>query len=423
MDRTDTGGRLPSAGPGHIGYQTVGYQSRGARIAGIVFTGVWLFYLIGSVVDLFNHHHSALYIAVGLTIIVVFCVIYLILVPSWPDPRPYTLPGLAVLAMLAVAACVIYGGTGAVVLWIFLSSASGLLVPSPRWAVRAVVACIACYVVFSVTGHVGMTDFLSNVLPVVFVGLGMIGLRRQFRLTAELAQAREEVAQLAASEERLRLARDMHDLTGQSLSMITLKSELAARLLGRLPAGDDRDRVQDEIEQVAAVSRQTLRDIREAISGYRRPTLAVEVITARTALASAGIAARDEPDVTVLSGTFDPDVEAALAWCLREAVTNVVRHSGAKNCCISLARRAGTMTLTVRDDGTGLTGPTADRERANAQGSGLHGMSERLSAVGGTLQLRPDLRPGFSLIATAPTVLEHGPEPAPAAPEVTSSTV
>jgi len=421
MNRTDTGIEPPHES------LVAGYQSRAARIAGIIFTGVWLLYLIGPVVDLSTSHRSPLYIAAGLTIIVVFSVIYLILVPSWPAPRRYTLPGLAVLALLATAACVIYGGMGAVSLWIFMSSASGLLVASRPWAVRAVIGCIVGYLIFSVTGHVGMTDFLSNLLPVLLIGFGMIGLRRQFQLTAELATAREEVAQLAASEERLRLARDMHDLTGQSLSMITLKSELAARLLGRLPASENRDRVQDEIEQVAAVSRQTLRDIREAISGYRRPTLAVEVITARTALASAGIAARDEPEVTMLSGTFDPGVEAALAWCLREAVTNVVRHSGAKNCWISLARRAGTMTLTVRDDGTGLNGQGHGQDQGadkdNARGSGLHGMSERLSAVGGTLQLRPDLRPGFSLIATVPTVLEHGREPAPAAPEVTSSTV
>jgi two-component system sensor histidine kinase DesK len=280
--------------------------------------------------------------------------------------------------------------------------------------VRAVAACIVCYVIFSATSHVTSTDFLSNLLPVLFIGFAMIGLRRQVQLTSELERAREEVAQLAASEERLRLARDMHDLTGQSLSMITLKSELAARLLGRLPGSAERDRVQDEIEQVAAVSRQTLRDIREAISGYRRPTLAVEVITARTALASAGIAARDEADLMVLSGTFDPDAEAALAWCLREAVTNVVRHSGASNCDISLTSRAGAMSLTVRDDGTGLADAASPRDRA---GSGLHGMSERLSAVGGTLELRPDLRPGFCLIATVPAIPLAPARPA----QVTSS--
>ncbi len=197
----------------------------------------------------------------------------------------------------------------------------------------------------------------------------------------------------------------MHDLTGQSLSMITLKSELAARLLGLLPESRERDRVQDEIEQVAAVSRQTLRDIREAISGYRRPTLAVEVITARAALASAGIAARDDADLTLLSGTFDPEAEAALAWCLREAVTNVVRHSGAKNCYLSLSRPAGTISLTVRDDGTGHTPPPGRGTQPLPVGSaphssGLRGMSERLSAVGGSLEVRPDLHPGFSLTAT-----------------------
>src|SRR6202023_3916150 len=102
----------------------------------------------------------------------------------------------------------------------------------------------------------------------------------QITLMHELAQARGTVAKLAANEERLRLARDMHDLTGQSLSVITLKSELAARLLSRLPGSPERDRVRDEVEQVAAVSRQTLHDIREAISGYRRPTLAGEILTA-----------------------------------------------------------------------------------------------------------------------------------------------
>ena len=257
---------------------------------------------------------------------------------------------------------------------------------------------------------------LLVLIPVVFVGITMSGFRVQMKLMWELRQAREEVAKHAASEERLRLARDMHDLTGQSLSMITLKSELAARLLQRLPEGPDRDRVADEIQQVAAVSRQTLHDIREALSGYRRPTLAVEIITARSALESAGIAPHDDPELTLLSGTFDPDAEAALAWCLREAVTNVIRHSGAKNCFIRLIRHDETQTLSlqVRDDGRGCPGGNADGEAAEAAdpagspaeipagtGTGLHGMSERLCAVGGGLELRPGAQ-GFCLVATVP---------------------
>jgi len=393
------------------------YPNRGALIAGTFFTGVWLLYLISAVAWLVSHHYSAPYVAGGLAIIAMFCVLYLVLVPTWPTPAPYKLPGLAALALIAAIFCLFYGQTGAVGLWIFVSSACGLLVANRGWALRAVLGCIACYVVFSVTTHVHGSDFLGNLLPAVFIGLAMIGLRHQAVLTNELTQAREEVAQLAASEERLRLARDMHDLTGQSLSMITLKSELAARLLGRLPESGERDRVKDEIEEVAAVSRQTLRDIREAISGYRRPTLAVEIITARAALTSAGIEVRDDPDLTLLSGTFDPDAEAALAWALRESVTNVVRHSGATSCRISLARSGRTLSLTVRDDGTGhlhcppaaasdQAGPAGPAgHRPVAEGSGLRGMSERLSAVGGTLELRPDAHPGFCLIATVPATV------------------
>src|SRR6185437_1952596 len=382
-------------------------NSRAARILSTLFTGIWLLYLIGPMVDLFTGHYSAPYQWSGLAILVVFAAIYVSVVPQWALTPRYAVHSLVAMAALAVAACVVFSCLGAVALWIFMGSACGLLVPNRVWAVRAVTGCIVGYVLFSVTGHVSMADFLGDLLPVVFVGFSMIGLRRQIELTQELSRAREEVVHLAASEERLRLARDMHDLTGQSLSMITLKSELAARLLGRLPASAERDRVRDEIDQVAAVSRQTLRDIREAISGYRRPTLAVEIITARTALASAGIAARDGAELTMLSGTFDLDAEAALAWCLREAVTNVVRHSGATNCYISLTRRADAMSLTVRDDGNGHSpsggyGTQPSPADSLPHSSGLRGMSERLSAVGGTLEVRPDLHPGFSLTATVP---------------------
>jgi len=396
------------------GSPAVGYHSRAAQTVGHLFTGVWLLYLVAPTVDLITGDGSEPYRWGGVTIIVVFSATYLLVVPNWPSPSRYALPGLAALAALAVVACLLYGGSGASTFWIFVSSAAGLLVVNRRWAMYAVLASGVCYTIFCLTGHVDRTDFLVNLLPTVLVGLGMIGLRRQFQLTAELARARAEVAQLAASEERLRLARDLHDLTGQSLSMITLKSELAAKLLRRLPDGGDRDRALAEAEEVAAVSRQTLHDIREAISGYRRPTLAVEVITARAALESAGITTHDDAELTLLSGTFDPDVEAALAWCLREAATNVIRHSGAQNCRVSLTRQAGRLCLEVRDDGPGpgagagagpgtgrAGGPGAAPARA---GTGLRGMSERLSALGGHLEVRPSAR-GFHLTVSVPADL------------------
>ncbi len=391
------------------------------RSPGTFFTGIWLLYLVGGVADLVSHHYGAPYVAGGLAIIVAFCLLYLVLVPTWPTPSRYKLPGLAALALLAVVFCLFYGQTGAVGLWIFVSSASGLLLANRGWALRAVLGCVICYLVFSLTTHVHGTDFLSNVLPAVFIGLAMIGLRHQVELTAQLSQAREEVAQLAASEERLRLARDMHDLTGQSLSMITLKSELAARLLGRLPQsgptgpGQGRDRAGRGGQQADAAGHprgdQRVPAADPGRRDHHRPRR----------LGQRGHRRLDDAELTLLSGTFDPDAEAPLAWCLREAVTNVVRHSGATNCHISLAQRGGTMSLTVRDDGTGhiprppaaagdqagAAGPAGDR-RPVPEGSGLRGMSERLSAVGGTLELRPDARPGFCLIATVPTTVAAG---------------
>jgi two-component system sensor histidine kinase DesK len=389
-------------------WEPAGQRGWAAWAAAYGFTGVWLLYLIAPLVDLFTGHYSALYQWGGLAIIVAFSAIYLFAVPNWAYAPRYSLPAVAALAALAVTASALYGGAGASTLWIFVSAASGLLIVNRRVAVGAVLASGACYTIFCLTGHVDSEDFLLNLMPTVLIGLGMIGLRRQFQLTAELARARGEVAQLAASEERLRLARDLHDLTGQSLSMITLKSELAAKLLRRLPDGGDRDRALAEAQEVAAVSRQTLHDIREAISGYRRPTLAVEIITARSALESAGITTHDDAELTLLSGTFDPDVEAALAWCLREAATNVIRHSGARNCHVSLSRRADGLCLEVRDDGPGTgtgtsagPGPGPVGPVAEHSGTGLRGMSERLSALGGHLEVQPSDR-GFRLIASVP---------------------
>jgi len=255
-------------------------------------------------------------------------------------------------------------------------------------------------------------------LPVLLVGVAMVGFRMQVLLMHELAQARETVAKLAANSERLRLARDMHDLTGQSLSMITLKSDLAAKRLARLPASAERDAVLGDIGDIGRVSRQTLHDIREAVSGYRRPTLAIEVITAGSTLEAAGLRFDDDPELTLRSGTFDADAEAALAWCLREAVTNVIRHSGARICRARLIRQAGELSLEVTDDGRGpadggafpaaepLAGSWPGAQAPDApRGSGLRGMSERLSAVGGRLSLgpaEPGRGHGFRLTATVP---------------------
>ncbi len=307
------------------------------------FSGIWLVYLIQPVADLFGGGHSVLWTAGGLLLTVAFCVLYLpVLMFTDTHPRHAGL-GLLGLAVVASVACLIYG-SGWTSLWIYVSAAGGMVLTSlldRRRASLGIFVISALYLLFCWITHLDLGDSLAMLLPVLLIGLAMIGFRLQISLMRELRQARGTVAKLAANEERLRLARDMHDLTGQSLSMITLKSELAAKRLSKLPPSAERDAALTELGDIGAVSRQTLQDIREAVSGYRRPTLAIEVITARHALDAAGIDLDDDAELTLHSGTFDPDAEAVLAWCLREAVTNVIRHSRAKHCRIRLAMHAG----------------------------------------------------------------------------------
>jgi two-component system sensor histidine kinase DesK len=369
------------------------------------FSAVWLIYLIQPVADLFDakHPHSPLYQGVAVALVAAFCVLYVFLLSVWWQNRTRGRVGLLALAGLATAISLAYGAEWTSI-FIYVSSAAGFIIWDRRRALLAVGAITVAYVVLSEIVHTKSGDLWGELLPVALIGFAMIGFKMQIVLNQQLRQARGEVAKLAASEERLRLARDMHDLTGQSLSLITLKSELAAKRLSRLPASPEVDAVAD----IGRVSRQTLQDIREAVSGYRRPTLAVEIITARTSLEAAGIALDDDPALMTRSGTFNPDAEAALAWCLREAATNVIRHSGAQHCRIRLTERRDELSLEISDDGRGLPESIAG---ATPTGSGLHNMSERLSAVGGRFSAGPGRGGrGFRLVASVP--LGDGPEDA-----------
>jgi two-component system, NarL family, sensor histidine kinase DesK len=380
------------------------------------FSGVWLIYLIGPVADLFavKAHHSPLYQAIAVALVAAFCVLYVFLLGIWWQNRARGRVGLAALAGLAVAMSLAYGADWTS-LFIYVSAAVGFIIWDRRRALLAVAACTVAFVVLSEVEHVTSDNLWSELLPVALIGFAMIGFKMQIVLNQQLRQARGEVAKLAANEERLRLARDMHDLTGQSLSLITLKSELAVKRLSRLPASPEVDAVAAELSDIGRVSRQTLHDIREAVSGYRRPTLAVEIITARTSLEAAAIQLDDDPALMTRSGTFDAEAEAALAWCLREAATNVVRHSGAQHCRIRLTERRHELSLEVTDDGRGVT---AD---GTGTGSGLHNMSERLSAVGGRFSAGPGRDGhGFRLVATVPLTSDEPAGTRPISPAATA---
>jgi two-component system, NarL family, sensor histidine kinase DesK len=380
------------------------------------FSGVWLVYLIGPVAELFKvkYHHSPLYQAIAVALVAAFCVLYVFLLGIWWQNRTRGRVGLAALAGLAVAMSLAYGA-GWTSLFIYVSAAVGFIIWDLRRALLAVAACTVAFVVLSEVEHVTSDNLWSELLPVALIGFAMIGFKMQIVLNQQLRQARGEVAKLAANEERLRLARDMHDLTGQSLSLITLKSELAVKRLSRLPASPEVDAVAAELSDIGRVSRQTLHDIREAVSGYRRPTLAVEIITARTSMEAAAIQLDDDPALMTRSGTFDGEAEAALAWCLREAATNVVRHSGAQHCRIRLTERRHELSLEVSDDGRGVA---AD---GTGTGSGLHNMSERLSAVGGRFSAGPGRDGhGFRLVATVPLTSDEPAGTGPISPAATA---
>src|SRR5438874_7450470 len=223
------------------------------------------------------------------------------------------------------------------------------------------------------------------IVPVVVLfGGSTMGLRYLLDTLSELRAARAEIAQHAAGQERYRIARDLHDLLGHSLSLITLKGELATRLL---PEGV---RGTAEVRDIVTLSRDAMRQVREAVSGYRQPTLATELTAARVAFQAAGI----DVDVRQNVGALDRGAEAVLGWVIREATTNVIRHSEAKHCRIALMRRDGQVEIDIVNDGRSVLEMPA--------GNGLRGLAERLDLLGGTLGTSALPGGGFRLHATIP---------------------
>ncbi len=219
--------------------------------------------------------------------------------------------------------------------------------------------------------HIGWPNAFISIFLVIVVGGGNIYFAEQRRADCKLRAALEENVTLAAVAERERIARDLHDVLGHTLSVIVLKAELAGRLVSLDPA-----RAISEMADVEQTSRAALAEIREAIGGYRSRGLAAEIDAARHTLDAAGVTlhAEDKPD----RESFSPQEETALALALREAVTNIVRHARAANCRLFFVAEAGHRRLVVEDDG---------QQTAIREGNGLHGMRERIESLGGRLQL------------------------------------
>jgi two-component system sensor histidine kinase DesK len=201
--------------------------------------------------------------------------------------------------------------------------------------------------------------------------LSLLGITRQIVSNRALRDAQAQIATLAAAEERARLARDLHDVLGHSLTVVAVKSELAGRLVEREPA-----RALAEIKDIESLARTALADLRAAVTSYREMSLDSELAAARTALEAAGIAANLPPDAS----TVDEDLRPLFGWALREGVTNVIRHSGAKQCWVELEPRR----LSVRDNGSGVVqdGHVVARRASGHTGNGLTGLGERAAEFG-----------------------------------------
>ena len=229
-----------------------------------------------------------------------------------------------------------------------------------------------------------VTTSTGQLLNELLVGFATVAGRLLVEANQQLSQAREQIARLAVGEERLRFARDLHDLLGHSLSVIALKSELAGRLIKSAPG-----LAAHEVDDIETVAREALREVRDAVAGYRQPTLAAELAGAREVLTAAAI----ECHIDQEHGGLPPAIEAVLAWTVREGATNVMRHSQATRCAIRISNKDGHVTVDVVDDGRGGM-PEA--------GSGLHGLEERVRERGGTLIAEPLPHEGFRLRVTLP---------------------
>jgi two-component system sensor histidine kinase DesK len=230
----------------------------------------------------------------------------------------------------------------------------------------------------------------------LLTGLVIYGLSRLSALIRELVEARGELARMAVTEERLRFARDLHDLLGFSLSAITLKSELIHRLIPGHPA-----RATAEIEDVLAISRQSLSDVRRVASGLREMSLEQEISSAESVLHAADILVTKQVGAVRLAKQAD----TVLATVLREAVTNLLRHSRAGRCTIEVEERDGVVRLSVFNDGV----DPAYHDPSPHGGSGLGNLRDRIESVGGRMESARTDDGTFRLVAEIPSAKHPDP--------------
>ncbi|MFC5530812.1 sensor histidine kinase [Cohnella yongneupensis] len=245
-----------------------------------------------------------------------------------------------------------------------------------------------------------MDDFLQllpAILALLLLPVAMLVSRRSQRLRTQLQLANDEIARLFKSEERQRISRELHDTLGHTLTMITLKSELAEKLIDSKP-----ERAKQEIYDVQMTSRAALKQVRELVSDMSAVTIQDELANAKRILSTASIGLKLQGDFASIA--INPLLDNLLGMCLREAVTNAVKHSRARTCTIDWAEEPGLHRLTVSDDGVGIAGNGGGPNVTPPGHNGLRGMQERLNLVDGKLNIDSPNGRGTRMTITVPKV-------------------
>jgi two-component system sensor histidine kinase DesK len=335
---------------------------------------LWLVYLLFAFFDALTGGGPAGRVAAEAGLVLAFIAGYVYLI--WRRPHEPPLPGRLVVlgAMAAVSLVLILEfGPPYILLLLFLNVGVSIALPAGPSAVRVAAVVVVAAAALSVHAHLPGEEIALNAFQTAIGAFATIGFRYIVGLNAKLRLAREDLARMAVTEERLRFARDLHDLLGHSLSLIVLKSDLAEQLVDADPG-----QARHELRELRQVARRSLAEVREAVGGYRQVAVAAEVAGARAALDSAGI----EATIEALPGGLPDKVEAVLGWAVREGVTNVLRHSGANRCRVSFERTRDAVVCEIADDGRG------GKARADG-GSGLAGLGERVAALDGSLEAGP----------------------------------
>ncbi len=367
----------------------------------MIAAGIWLVFLAPAVQEGWAHRET---VAgwLGLLSITAFAVVY---VWSFHWSRPRRRSGLLLrrvdpaaasilLALLALGAAMVLtlGGPG-LGFTVYVAVAGVMLVPI-RWSLplAVVLAAIAEALARMVPGWEGAQGISVSVGLATFAVWGMW---QAMRRTMDLAQVREENARLAVGQERARMARDLHDILGHSLTVITVKAELAGRLLDADP-----ERVRAEVADIERLARDALADVRRTVEGYRDLSLVGEISRARAALDAAEI----DADLPGSTDDVPSQWRELFAWTVREGVTNVVRHSAARHCTVRLMPDR----VCIADDGRGWLG-------AQGAGHGLAGLHERAADAGARLLVESPAGGGFSVTMLASAAVP--PDCPPAGPE------